>query len=131
MSDWMHFSFPLEDVPSEGLSSLSVRLDLESEGEIWIDDVQVFDLAFSETERVDTGQADALANLKLRDGQLSDCARLLEGYWPQFLVANVPADANAAVLTAAQRLSLDEPPVKKPGVTRQHQQVSALNCRLR
>jgi len=32
----------------------------------------------------------APADLKLRQGQVGDCLKLLESYWPRFLVANVP-----------------------------------------
>ena len=33
----------------------------------------------------------ALANITLNDGQIGECMRLLDGYWPHFLEENVPA----------------------------------------
>ena len=100
--EWMRYSFPIDDVPSEGLSNLSVRLDVLGAGEVWIDDVQVFDLPFSESERIELSKLISLASVKLEAGQLADCARLLEGYWPQFLVANVPLTQTPAPLAERQ-----------------------------
>ena len=59
-------------------------------GEVWIDDVQLYGLAFTKRERVELSKLIALADVKLQNGQWGQCARLLESYWPQFLEANVP-----------------------------------------
>ena len=59
-------------------------------GEIWIDEVELFDLAFSPNERVELTKIIGLADLKLKSGQLADCARLLDGLLAAFLVTNVP-----------------------------------------
>ncbi|MGD9724560.1 MAG: hypothetical protein AB7O59_24970 [Pirellulales bacterium] len=87
---WIHYHFPIDDVPSEGLANVRVRLDVLSTGEVWIDDVQLFDLPFTSSERFELSKLISLASVKLEAGQFADCLRLLEGYWPQFLVANVP-----------------------------------------
>ncbi len=93
---WVRYSFPVDDVPSEGLSALRVRFDLASAGELWIDDVEVFDLPFNPSERLELSKLISLASVKLEAGQLADCARLLEGYWPQFLLAYVPLTNTSA-----------------------------------
>ena len=67
-----------------------MTFELAGAGEILVDDVQVFDLPFTDPERVELLKLISLASVKLDSGQLADCARLLESYWPQFLVANVP-----------------------------------------
>jgi len=115
--DWVRYSFPIDDVPSEGLSNLCVRLELLSAGEVWVDDVQVFDLSFSEVERTELSKLITLANVKLEAGELADCSRLLEGYWPQFLVANVPlTQTPLAQRPRSARLAPGAPPQKKPSV---------------
>ncbi len=58
-------------------------------GEVWMDDVQLFNLAFSRPELVELSKLITLADVKLQNGQVSDCLQLLEGYWPQFLEENV------------------------------------------
>lgn len=112
--EWVRYSFPVDDVPSEGLSSIRIRLDLMSAGEVWVDDLQVFDLPFSESERVELSKLISLASVKLEAGHLADCARLLEGYWPQFLVANVPL--TQAPIAQRPREPVAPPAAKKPGV---------------
>src|SRR5262249_38114826 len=78
---WARYAFPLEDLPGDGLERLSLRLELISAGEALLDDVQIFDLAFSEAERVELSKLVAVAYSKLNRGQLAECSRLLEGYW--------------------------------------------------
>jgi hypothetical protein len=113
--DWVRYSFPVDDVPSEGLSNVSVRIDLLGAGEVWIDSVQVFDLPFTPSERLELSKLISLASVKLEAGQLADCARLLEGYWPQYLVANVPLTHSPLTPPVAERpgAAPAEPP-KKP-----------------
>jgi hypothetical protein len=90
-SEWNEYVFLFPDLPAEGLSPLRLRFQLQQAGEVWIDDIRLFDL-----ERLDDGRALALvmslqlADLKLKQRQYGDCRQLLEGYWPRYLTANVP-----------------------------------------
>jgi hypothetical protein len=112
---WVRYSFPVDDLPSQGLGDMSIRLELLAAGEVWVDDVQVFDLAFSESERVELGKLITLASVRLQAGQLADCTRLLEGYWPQFLVTNVPLTQTPTPLAQRQRnVPVPPGPTKKP-----------------
>ena len=108
--DWVLYSFPVENLPSEGLSELRVRFELIGSGEVWIDDVQV--RSFSDTELIELSKINSLASLHLEKRQYSDCSRLLEGYWPQFLVANVAL--TTANTPLAQRPKKSEPPPAEP-----------------
>ena len=56
--DWGQYIFQVDDLPLEGLSQLRVRFDLMGQGEVWVDDVQLYDLAFSETELRGLAEAD-------------------------------------------------------------------------
>ncbi len=85
---WVHYTFPIDNIPTEGLANLRVRLELVGEGEVWVDDVQV--RSFSSRELVELTKINTMASLHLEKMQYADCARLLDGYWPQFLVASVP-----------------------------------------
>ena len=89
--EWDHpYELPFDDLPLEGLSQLRVRFDLMGAGEVWIDDVQLFDLAFSENERRELAKLLTFADYQLQNRQVGDCLRLLEGYWVRFLEGNVP-----------------------------------------
>jgi len=91
-ADWGSFPFVVrvDDLPLDGLSRLRIRFDLTGPGEVWIDDVQLSDLEFSKAENNALLKLILPANGKLENRQVRDCIHLLEGYWPRFLMANVP-----------------------------------------
>ncbi len=86
---WWQFYFPIEDLPLERLAELRVKVEVLGAGTVWVDDVSLSHLRFSEVELAELKKIITLANVKLEAGKLSDCQRLLEGYWPRFLMANV------------------------------------------
>jgi hypothetical protein len=105
-AQWANYIFQVDDLPLEGLTQLRVRFDLAGVGDVWIDDVQVFHLAFNRKERIELSKLIALADIKLQNGQLGDCLHLLEGYWPRYLESHValPAgDSRAAETSPANR----------------------------
>ena len=60
-------------------------------GEVWIDEVRIYDKRFNPDEQRHLSNAwVAVAGFHLREGKLGDCQRLLESYWPQFLLTHVP-----------------------------------------
>jgi hypothetical protein len=87
---WGQYIVQFDDLPLDGLSQMRVRLDLMGPGEVWADDVQLFDLAFNESELRALYKLLTLADLNLQSGQVGDCMKLLNGYWPRFLMQNVP-----------------------------------------
>jgi hypothetical protein len=116
-SEWGQFLLPIGDLPLEGLSSLRVRLDMMGPGEVWVDDVQVFSLAFSRPELLELSKLITLADIKLQNGQIGDCVRMLDGYWPRFLEENValPAGAIPVDTAAAEPPAEEEKPPERSG----------------
>jgi hypothetical protein len=119
--EWASYDFKIDDLPAEGLTDLRVRLDLLGAGEVWIHDIEIFDLAFTPEERVALTKIILLTSYKLQAGQVADCARLLEGYWPQFLLAHVALAENPLPLAQRPRPTgtpepAQPPPAKKPGM---------------
>jgi len=92
---WGEYIFQVDDMPLEGLAQLRVRFDLMGPGEVWIDDLQLFDLVFNKRELIELSKLITLADVKRQQHQVGDCLRLLEGYWPRFLAVNVPLSADA------------------------------------
>ena len=90
--DWTQFLFEVRDLPTEQLSDLCVRFDLTGPGEVWIDDIELRE--FDDQEFREMKKMITVASYTLESRQLGDCLRLLEGYWPRFLVANVPLVAD-------------------------------------
>ena len=97
---WGQYIVQFDDLPLDGLSQMRVRLDLMGAGEVWADDVQLFDLVFNESELRALYKLLTLADWNLQNGQVGDCMKLLNGYWPRFLMQNVPFPQSVPALAA-------------------------------
>jgi hypothetical protein len=113
-NEWAQYVFQVDDLPLEGLASLRARIDLMGRGEVWIDDVQMYHLAFSRPEIVELSKLITLADVKLQNGQVSDCLHLLEGYWPRFLVENVPLPPGIDPASKTPGNVAEQPAAKRP-----------------
>ncbi|MGA2068516.1 MAG: family 10 glycosylhydrolase [Thermoguttaceae bacterium] len=113
---WGCYIFQVDDLPLEGLSQLRVRFDLMGQGDVWVDDVQLFDLALSETELRALYKLITMASVTLQNGHVGDCMRLLEGYWPRFLLEHVPLAPGEAIAArpAETRPAAPSPPAPPP-----------------
>lgn len=101
---WSQFVLQVDDLPTRGMESLRVRLDLLAGGTVQIDDVRIFDLAFDESQRVQLSKVLALADHHLASGDLGACVLDLDSHWPRFLDAFVTEDAaDRAALAAGIR----------------------------
>ena len=88
-TEWTQLTTQFDDLPLDQLSDMHVRFDLMGAGDVWLDDVQLYPLHFTQDERVELFKIDMLARSKLQQRQVADCLRVLEGYWPQFLINQV------------------------------------------
>lgn len=97
--EWTPVLIEVSDLPLVGLKQLFFRIELAGPGEVWIDDIQLCALAFSKTERVELFKLIAPAHAKLENGEVADCLRLMEGYWPRYLMEFVPRVEHPGQLT--------------------------------
>jgi hypothetical protein len=116
---WSEYILQIDDVPVRGLSPIQVRFDLVGPGEVWIDDVELRHLVFSVDERNHLQKQLSLPGFYLQRGNWGECMRELDGYWPRFLLANVPPVQQPLADTAID--STPPPPAgnkqaTKPGV---------------
>jgi hypothetical protein len=88
---WAQFVLPLDDLPEDRLESLRVRFDLLGEGTVEIDEVRVFDLAFSESQRSQLTRLLDGIDVRLQAGDVAGCTVDLDGHWPRYLETFVPA----------------------------------------
>jgi hypothetical protein len=105
------FTGPVDDLPAHGLESLRVRFDLLGPGNVEIDGVRVFDLAFDESQRVQLSRRLSVMEQRLAAGDLGSCLIELDTYWPRFLAAFVSDEAVAAL----REDSLREDSLRVPG----------------
>ncbi len=96
------YAFRREDLPLDSRGRMRIKFELTGPGEVWIDNVQLFDLLFplyfyerSEPEKLELVKLISAADNALENGELAECVRKLEGYWPRFLNAYSPAAAPA------------------------------------
>jgi hypothetical protein len=113
---WSQFVLQIDDLPSRGLDSLRVRVDLLGPGGVQLDGVRVFDLAFDESQRAQLSRRLDLLEARLAAGDVGACVVELDTYWPRFLAEHVSDAAVAAVRQAAVREAAPavEPPVASP-----------------
>ncbi|WP_157665161.1 hypothetical protein [Mariniblastus fucicola] len=82
---WRRFVVHFDDLPPDALN-LRVGFDLMSKGEVSIDQVEVYDRWFDESDSVALTQLLASAGSQLQnDGSMDEGRRVLESYWVQFL----------------------------------------------
>jgi len=90
--EWRPYLFQLDSIPP-GVTELSIAFDLMGPGKVWVDHVQAYDLALNPKQQNQLTIMTALADFHYRKEAWSDCAALLESYWPQFLKENVAPPA--------------------------------------
>jgi hypothetical protein len=95
---WGYWAFRREDLPLDSRGTMRVKFVLTGPGDVWIDDVRLYDLLFplpfyehAEKELLVLTKLRFSADSAAESGHLSECVQLLEGYWPRFLTAYTPA----------------------------------------
>jgi Glycosyl hydrolase-like 10 len=116
---WKQFIFTVDDLPPDVPSQLRFRIDVLGPADVSVDDVQLFDLVFNETEKIQLSKIIALADFQLNSGRLGDCLYELEGYWPRLLNSKAPLAALPLVANpqaAPPPKDSPEKSVSRPGV---------------
>ncbi|HEX3869247.1 MAG TPA: hypothetical protein VHV77_02295, partial [Pirellulales bacterium] len=116
-STWGQYIFPVTDLPGDTTSTLRLRFELVGAGTVWIDDIELFDLDFTDDERLELSKVITLAEYKRKSEALGDCLRVLDSYWPRYLLANVPLTQPLATKpeTVVEPAAPPEPETK-PGI---------------
>ena len=110
---WHDYEFSADDLPMASDGQMRIQFHLVGHGEAWVDDVRLYDLRFTKDQRFQISKRLYAAKTALDDGQLMDCQRLIDGYWPRLFVeqttpavlaaksAEAPANATADPDSAA------------------------------
>ena len=107
---WSRYEFPLGDVPFGDDEQLRLHFHLTGNAEVFIDDVQLYDLYFDEARRRALVKRIYAAKIALEQGQVVDCLRVLDDYWSQYLVTYVPpVEPVAALASKESPVTLPEP----------------------
>ena len=105
---WQPYEFALSDVPFGESEQLRLHFHLTGQAEVLVDDVQLVDLRFDEARQRALVKRIYAANIALEQGQVVDCLRVVDDYWSQYLVENVPPTEEVVSLATKPT------PVSKP-----------------
>jgi hypothetical protein len=93
------YAFSSSDLPLNSRGKMRVKFELAGPGEIWIDNVQLFDLLFplpnyefAQQEKLEFVKLITAIDTAIEGGELADCVEMLESYWPRFLSEYAPVD---------------------------------------
>jgi hypothetical protein len=87
---WTDYEFAVDDLPLASTGQMRLQFHLVGHGDAWIDDVRLYDLRFSKEQRYQISKRLYAAKSALDEGQLMDCQRLIDGYWPRLFVEQAP-----------------------------------------
>jgi hypothetical protein len=88
--DWLWYEFAVDDLPLDTDGQMRVEFHLTGQAELLIDDIELYDLRFDNARRGALVKRIYAAQTALDNGQVIDCQRLVDGYWPRYLVEHVP-----------------------------------------
>jgi hypothetical protein len=106
------------DLPLQSRAQMRIAFKLTGAGEVWLDNVSLHKVLFS-VPSWSNSQADCLhltqqissAKKASEAGQITDCIRIIDGYWPRFILEYCPP--NQAMV--AQRVAPALPPQSNQG----------------
>lgn len=91
-TEWTEdFVFHIVNLPAGTTGQLSINFEMLGPGEVWIDDVEVFDMYFDVVEQHELVKNVGHATMQLEEGKFTVCQRFLQGYWPRFVLEYAPA----------------------------------------
>lgn len=112
-SGWSRYQFALNDVPFGNREQLRLHFHLTGDAEVYVDDVELYDLRFDEIQRQAIVKRLFGAKLALEHGQVVDCLHGTNDYWSRYLVEYVPS-ANAVSFQATKPTQATPEAVPQP-----------------
>ncbi|MCH2115258.1 MAG: family 10 glycosylhydrolase [Pirellulales bacterium] len=119
MSDqWAQYNFLWDDLPLDTAGQMHIQFHLTGRAEVMIDDVELYDLRFSEDRRRTFLKDVYAAQDALQRGHVVDCLRRVDEYWSQYLVEFVPPleKEPASLATQPQDTAEVEPQPESKGI---------------
>ena len=93
---------------------MRIAFDLSGKGKIWLDDVQLYDQFLTGSERNELQNEVFLAVERMRAGDISYSARLLDSYHGRYLLGCHPRKIANQLLLPNPHHQRTQPPVVSP-----------------
>ena len=89
-------------LPLDSLEEVRIGVQYSGIGTVWIDDITLRHVSFSQNEIVELHKKLIVADERSSSGRVSELISLLEGYWAQFVFAHVPAPTQQPIISVAR-----------------------------
>ena len=94
---WIDDAVLFDRLPLDGLKNLTLSFELEGKGEVWIDQIQLYKLAFSKSEQSELMKTIARADYRATNNRVTDVIFMLDSYWAKLLKEQIPDDSELMV----------------------------------
>jgi hypothetical protein len=91
------FAIYVPNLPLQLRGQMRIAFELTGPGDVWLDNTTLYNVLFplryygkSEIEVLQLSKQIHAAKSAFDAGQVSDCSRIVDGYWPRFILANRP-----------------------------------------
>jgi len=126
---WCSVSMSFYDLPRSGGRSFQLQFELFHPGAVWIDEIQLYQLAFFEdAEQLALKRLVNAAVVRLSNDRVSEAMAILEGYWARLLEECIPdvemIRQKRSEVSAAPDLKESPVPAQKPAETKQEDNAS-------
>jgi len=114
---WRKFNV-VYNLPTTGKRPLRIRLELGEHSEVWVDQFKLSEPPLDARKFQELVFQINLAAIYLDKGRFSSAARLMQGYWPRYLLENVSVQEPLRVAENNPGVSPPAPPARKetPGM---------------
>jgi hypothetical protein len=116
------FAISVPDLPLESRGQMRIAFELTGRGEIWLDNVKLYNLLFpltfysgSQGDCLQLTQQIHAAKTAFEAGQITDCNRIIDGYWPRFILAYRPPTQLKVAERIVPKTSSVSPPQTNEG----------------
>jgi hypothetical protein len=115
--EWRPYAILVNDAPAGVDARMRVSFELTGPGEVWLDNIKLYDLLFplkfypnSSAEIKQLMILIHAAEGTVETGRVADSVRLLEEYWPRFIMEYTPQSKPPAAIGAAEAKAAHELP---------------------
>lgn len=100
-------------LPFDGLDNLSLCFELKGRGEVWLDQIRLYRLAFATTEQTELMKLIHTAEFRASKERVIDLMFMLDSYWAELLRDQLPDDSPLLASVRRQTAFVAEAPQER------------------
>ena len=97
-----------DQLPLDGLEDLSLSFELVGRGEAWLDQIQLYRLAFATAEQTELMKFINMVEYRASKGRVVDVMFMLDNYWSALLRDQLPDDSQELAATRRKTALINE-----------------------